>query len=79
MVEALAEDRQDDGAAPTDAFAVLAGSPALELKRMLADIRSILEGPTIQARCLECGPGTASAPTVKADRGLLSLLAEWLA
>ncbi len=80
IVEALASDREDDGAAPTDALAVIAGSPARELSRMLADLRAILGGPTIQARCLECGP-TASAPPARSseDGGVLKLIARWLA
>ncbi|MEO7655234.1 MAG: signal peptide peptidase SppA, partial [Sphingomicrobium sp.] len=78
LIEALADDRQDDGTAPVDAFAVLAGSPALEMQRMLADITSILKGPTIQARCLECGPAPSAAIANKSDRGFLALLAEWL-
>ena len=79
IVEALATDREDDGTAPTDALAALAGSPARELARMLADLRAILDGPTIQARCLECGPVGAPAPAPRSDRGLLELVARWLA
>ena len=77
LVEAIATDREDDGTAPADALAALAGSPARELSRMLADLRAILDGPTIQARCLECGPSGSPAP-VKAERGVLSAFAEWL-
>ena len=43
---------------------------------MIADLRSILAGPRIQARCLECGP-IAPAALTRADKGLLAALAEW--
>ncbi len=78
LIEALADDRRDDSAAPVDAFAVLAGSPALEMRRMFADLSAILDGPTIQARCLECGPMPAAATARKSDRGLVALILEWI-
>jgi hypothetical protein len=37
---------------------------------------SVLSGPRIQARCLECGSDVL--PVAKADRGLLAALLEWL-
>ena len=76
LVEMLATEELDDGAAPTDALAVIGGRPDLELAAVLADLRSILSGPRIQARCIECGP-VAPAALTRADKGLLALLAEW--
>jgi protease-4 len=40
--------------AARDAFSRLAGQPQLLLMRALADARTILAGPAVQARCLEC-------------------------
>jgi len=40
-------------------------------------VRSILNGPTIQARCLEC-PSVAPVALRPRDRSLLELLEEWL-
>ena len=46
-----------------DAFAVFAARPrAASSRRRSAEMRSILTGPTIQARCLEC-PATMPAPS----------------
>jgi len=79
LLEMLATGERDDGTALADGFAVLGGSPERELAAALADLRSILSGPRIQARCLECGPVAPvrlGAP-VRSDTGLLALLAEW--
>ena len=76
LVEMLATDELDDGVAPTDGFAAIGGRPEFELAAALADLRSILSGPRIQARCIECGP-VAPAALTSADKGLLALLAEW--
>jgi protease-4 len=72
----LATEELDDGAAPTDAFAAIGGRPAEELAAAIADLRSVLTGPRIQVRCLECGP-VAPARVTQADRGFLASLAEW--
>jgi protease IV len=76
LVEMLATEELDDGAAPTDGLAAIGGRPEIELAAALADLRSILSGPRIQARCIECGP-VAPAALTQADKGLLALLAEW--
>jgi len=70
---------EDDDAAeeggPTDALATLAPAPEGLLARAITEVRSIMGGPTIQARCLECPP-VAAAPRLNAeDRGWL---ARWL-
>ncbi len=80
LLELLAsEELDDDGAAPTDGFALLGGNPEGEFAAAIADLRSILSGPRIQARCLECGPvaGVPLGRRERADWGLLALLAEW--
>ena len=66
---ALESDGSDEAPA-TDAFAALAGRPRQALAEALAEIRSILAGPTIQARCIEC---SASVPA-RIDARDLSLL-----
>ena len=50
--------------------------PQQQLADAMAEVRSILSGPSIQARCLEC-PG-APAPMPARDRSLLALVEEWL-
>jgi protease-4 len=77
LYEMLATQDRDDSSAPADAFAAIGGQPEYELAAMLSDLRSILAGPRIQARCLECGPA-APAQLTRADKGLLAALAEWL-
>jgi len=74
--ESLAAD-SDDGAAPEDAFSAWAARPQQQLADAIFDVRAILSGPSIQARCLECPP-VAPAPMPARDRSLLSLLEEWL-
>ncbi|MCA1653080.1 MAG: signal peptide peptidase SppA [Sphingomicrobium sp.] len=69
----------DDDSGTTDAFAALGAVPASEVERALAEVQQILAGPSIQARCLECGPVAAAPPRVDAEhRGLLALAAHWL-
>ena len=63
--------------APTDAFATLAPMPEALLARMVTDMRSILSGPTIQARCLACPPSAAPARISTEDRGWLATLLSW--
>ena len=76
LLEMLANKELDDGSAPSDAFATLGGSPEQELAAAMADLRSILSGPRIQARCLECGPAAPVAMS-QSDKGLLAILADW--
>ena len=77
LLEMLAMEQNDDTSAPADAFAVLARQPEEQLAAALETVRSILSGPSIQARCLECPPG-APAAIRRSDIGLLGLLKEWL-
>ena len=53
---AIAGEEASDEQAPADALATLAPAPEGLLARAIAEVRSILTGPTIQARCLECPP-----------------------
>lgn len=76
LIDALADD-DTDTQAPADAFSTLAGQPQQQLMGMLAQIRSILSGPSIQARCIECPP-VAPAPIDRKDMTLLGLMREWL-
>jgi protease-4 len=77
LIEALADEQSDNSAVPDDAFASLARAPQQQLVAMLAEVRSILGGPSIQARCLEC-PSVAPARVDKRDLSLLSLIEAWI-
>jgi protease-4 len=77
LVDTLAGEGSDESATPQDAFAVFAREPQQRLAEVLAEVRSIMTGPSIQARCLECPP-VAPATLKPADRGLLALIEEWL-
>ena len=77
LIDMLA-DRDDDSTAQTDAFGALAGQPEQQLASAIAEVRSILAGPSIQARCLECGPAGPPPRVEKRDVGLLAMLAGWL-
>jgi protease-4 len=77
LLEMLASNDRDDSTAPADAYAAIGGSPEFEFAAAIADLRSILSGPRIQARCLECGP-VAPARLTRQDKGFLAALAEWL-
>ena len=72
LIEALANG-QNDNAAPEDAFASLGRAPQQQLAEMLSEVRSILAGPSIQARCMSCPP-VAPARLDKRDLSLLELI-----
>ena len=77
LIEALASEQNDDGVVPEDAFASLARGPQQQLAAMIAEVRSILTGPSIQARCLACPP-VAPARLDARDFSLLELIKGWL-
>lgn len=77
LIETLAGERNDDTTVPQDAFASIARAPQQQLAEMLTEVRSVLAGPSIQARCLECPVG-APAKLDRRDLSLLQLLKEWL-
>jgi protease IV len=62
---------------PDDAFASVSRAPQQQLMQMLGEVRSILGGASIQARCLEC-PSVAPARLDRRDLSLLELIKEWL-
>jgi protease-4 len=76
LIEAVA-DSEKDTSVPTDAFSMMARQPQQQLATVLAEVRSIMSGPSIQARCLEC-PAVAPARVEQRDLSLLALLKEWL-
>jgi len=76
LIDTLA-DQRDDTSAPADAFAILARQPEQQIAAALAEIRSIMAGPSIQARCLEC-PAVAPARIDQHDLTLLEMIRSWL-
>jgi protease IV len=76
LIDALA-DGDNDTSAPDDAFSTLARQPQQQLAGMLAEVRAILSGPSIQARCIEC-PSVAPARFDAKDLTLLGLIRNWL-
>jgi protease-4 len=76
LIDAFA-DSDNDTAAPGDAFSMLAREPQQQLASVLAEVRTILSGPSIQARCLECPP-VAPARIEQKDLTLLGLIKSWL-
>ncbi len=77
LIDALANNDSDGTAAPGDAFSMLAREPEQQLASVIAEVRSIMAGPSIQARCLEC-PAVAPARIEAKDLTLLGLIREWL-
>ncbi|HKX90899.1 MAG TPA: signal peptide peptidase SppA [Sphingomicrobium sp.] len=75
LLESFAAD--SDESTSEDAFAVFAGQPRRQFAQALADVRAILDGPTIQARCIEC-PAVAPPRPERRDIGILGLIREWL-
>jgi protease-4 len=76
LMEAFtAQDETED--MPADAFASLAPAPEGLLARALAEVRSILNGPTIQVRCLDCPPVAAAPRLTNEDRNWLARLLSW--
>ncbi|HXH00378.1 MAG TPA: signal peptide peptidase SppA [Sphingomicrobium sp.] len=72
LIEMVAGDGEAD-AVPQDAFAVLAPAPATMLAQAFDDLRSILAGPSVQVRCLECPASPRALRAVNPER------AGWLA
>ena len=75
FVRSMAETEQP---ASRDAFAALARRPDAMMAQAMADVQSLLRGPAIQARCLECAvaaPAPVRATTVRQGSLLSRLLA----
>jgi protease IV len=77
LIESLASQKDDDSAVSGDAFGALARQPQQQLAGAISEVRSVLAGPSVQARCLECPPA-APARLDKRDLSLLELLKDWL-
>jgi protease-4 len=77
LIASIAADGDQDTTAPDDAFAMLARQPEQQVAGVLAEVKSIVSGPSIQARCIECPP-VAPARIDQKDLGLLGLIKEWL-
>ena len=71
------EDEPDDEIPSADAFTMLARRPQQQLAEAIGEVRSILSGPSIQARCIEC-PSGAPAAISASDVSLIDLLWKWL-
>ncbi|MFL6759206.1 signal peptide peptidase SppA [Sphingomonas sp.] len=77
LIETLADRNDDDSAGPADAFSMLAHEPEQQLASAITEVRAILSGPSIQARCLEC-PAVAPARVEQKDLTWLELIRSWL-
>ena len=63
---------------PPDAFAPFTLQPQEQLARAVAELQTILPGPSIQARCLECAAAEPAPPLRQRDMSLLAMLKGWL-
>jgi protease-4 len=77
LIAMIANSGDADTAAPSDAYSMLARQPQQQLASALFEVRSILTGPSIQARCIECPP-VAPARIDQTDLTLLELIRSWL-
>jgi protease-4 len=68
----------NDEAGTTDAFASLSPTPASDVSRALAEVQQIMAGPSIQVRCMECGPSAGVRAQGDVPRGVLATIAKWL-
>ena len=68
----------DDGSTSEDAFGMLASQPGRQLASAIAEVRTLLAGPSIQARCLECPPVAPAPALTSRDVSLLAMVEKWL-
>ena len=73
LLEMFASDESSDAPQARDPFAVLARRPQQQLAAAVGEVRAILAGPSIQARCLECPP-VAPVAMPHVDASLLDLI-----
>ena len=73
LIETLAGQNDSASQEPGDAFSTLARQPQQQLAQALTEVRGILAGPSIQARCIECPP-VSPARLDQRDLSLLGLL-----
>jgi protease-4 len=76
IIGILAGEEETDSP-PADALAGLAPAAKWQVQAALAELRAILSGPTIQARCLECGP-VAPVRTMRPASGAFESFMGWL-
>jgi protease IV len=77
LARLLAGSAEASAGAPRDVFTRMARGPQALIERALHDAQSLVAGPAIQARCLEC-PAVAPVPRLRAETGgswLIRLLA----
>jgi protease-4 len=73
LLRRLTNPDEDDATVSRDAFARLHAGPEAALAGVLGEVRRIVAGPAIQARCLICGAGEPPAPAdAAAARRLLA-------
>ena len=77
LIDTLSSEQNDNTAVPEDAFASLKRAPQEQLARALGEVRSVLGGASIQARCLEC-PDVEPTEVDTRDFSLLQLIKAWL-
>ena len=77
LIEALAGQNDSASQVPGDAFSTIARQPQQQLATALMEVRSILSGPSLQARCIEC-PAVEPVRLDQRDLSLLELLKSWL-
>ena len=68
---------EESNSQPADALATLAPAPEWRLRAALADLKSVLSGPSIQVRCLDCGPVSPVARQTT-DAGFVRSVLGWL-
>jgi protease-4 len=66
--------RDDDDSSAEDPFATLRMSPDRIARAAMAETELLLAGPTIQARCLACGPGDTLPAATAAQPGWIARL-----
>ena len=75
LIRSMTESEQPSG---RDAFATLSRRPEAMMQRAVVDVRALLRGPAIQARCLECAMA-APPPRMRASAPDGSLVSRLLA
>ncbi|MFL6747939.1 MAG: signal peptide peptidase SppA [Sphingomicrobium sp.] len=77
LMTAFTGDEADEPGQSSDAFASLAPAPEALVARAIGEARAILDGPTIQVRCLECPPMAVAPRHSTDDRRWLARLLSW--
>jgi protease-4 len=74
LASLFSDDDEEESADEVDAFAGLAARNRAQLLGGLADARAVLNGPTVQVRCLECGSAAPKRVTAADASWLESVL-----